>query len=88
MSSKTTPSTMTVGDFLLRRLREAGISHLFGVAADFNLEFLLQVEDGNEFVWVGNCDELNAAYAADGPAMNQASGCFRPPSAAVGAGAS
>jgi indolepyruvate decarboxylase len=57
---------MTVGDFLLRRLREAGISHLFGVPGDFNLEFLLQMEDGNEFVWVGNCNELNAAYAADG----------------------
>jgi TPP-dependent 2-oxoacid decarboxylase len=36
MPSKTTPSTMTAGDLLLRRLREAGISHLFGVAGDFN----------------------------------------------------
>jgi indolepyruvate decarboxylase len=57
---------MTIGDFLLRRLREAGISHLFGVAGDFNLEFLLRMEDSNEFMWVGNCNELNAAYAADG----------------------
>lgn len=66
---------MTVGDFLLRRLREAGISHLFGVAGDFNLEFLLQMEDGNEFMWVGNCNELNAAYAADGYArLNGISG--------------
>ena len=73
---------------MLRRLREAGISYLFGVAGDLDLEFLLQVEDGNEFMWIGNCNELNAAYAADGPAMNQASGCFRPPRAAVGAGAS
>jgi TPP-dependent 2-oxoacid decarboxylase len=66
MTTTTSPSTMTIGAFLLRRLREAGISHLFGVAGDFNLEFLLQMEDGNEFMWVGNCNELNAAYAADG----------------------
>jgi TPP-dependent 2-oxoacid decarboxylase len=37
---------MTVGDFLLRRLREAGIGHMFGVPSDFNLELLQQVEDG------------------------------------------
>jgi indolepyruvate decarboxylase len=29
---------MTIGEFLLRRLREAGIGHLFGVPGDFNLE--------------------------------------------------
>jgi indolepyruvate decarboxylase len=41
MPTTTSRSTMTIGDFLLRRLREVGISHLFGVAGDFNLEFLL-----------------------------------------------
>ncbi|MFJ5121333.1 alpha-keto acid decarboxylase family protein [Kitasatospora sp. NPDC088548] len=66
MTITTARSTMTIGDFLLRRLREAGISHLFGVAGDYNLEFLLQMEDRDEFTWVGNCNELNAAYAADG----------------------
>lgn len=71
----TAQSTMTIGDFLLRRLREAGVSHLFGVAGDFNLEFLLQMEEGDEFNWVGNCNELNAAYAADGYArLNGISG--------------
>jgi TPP-dependent 2-oxoacid decarboxylase len=66
---------MAIGDFLLRRLREAGIAHLFGVAGDFNLEFLQQMEDGDEFTWVGNCNELNAAYAADGYArLNGISG--------------
>ncbi|MBO3744840.1 alpha-keto acid decarboxylase family protein [Streptosporangiaceae bacterium NEAU-GS5] len=59
-------TTMTIGDFLLRRLREVGIQHLFGVAGDFNLEFLLQMEDGKGFTWAGNCNELNASYAADG----------------------
>ncbi|MEU6646903.1 thiamine pyrophosphate-binding protein [Saccharomonospora sp. NPDC046836] len=74
-TAHSTVTSQTVGDFLLRRLREAGIAHLFGVAGDFNLEFLLQMEDGGDFVWVGNCNELNAAYAADGYArLNGLSG--------------
>jgi indolepyruvate decarboxylase len=56
----------TVGEFLIRRLKEAGISHLFGVPGDYNLEFLEQLEAGKELVWVGCCNELNASYAADG----------------------
>src|SRR5215831_15341163 len=57
---------MTIGDFLLRRLREAGITHAFGVAGDYNLEFLQQMEDSRTLSWVGTCNELNASYAADG----------------------
>jgi indolepyruvate decarboxylase len=57
---------MTVGEFLLRRLREAGIGHLFGVPGDFNLELLQQNADGGHLTWVGTCNELNASYAADG----------------------
>jgi indolepyruvate decarboxylase len=58
--------TMTVGEFLLRRLREAGIGHLFGVPGDFNLELLQQNEDTRSLTWIGTCSELNASYAADG----------------------
>ncbi|HXW87156.1 MAG TPA: thiamine pyrophosphate-binding protein [Streptosporangiaceae bacterium] len=58
--------TMTVGDFLLRRLQEAGIGHLFGVPGDFNLELLQQNQDTGYLTWVGTCNELNASYAADG----------------------
>jgi indolepyruvate decarboxylase len=57
---------MTIGDFLLRRLQEAGVRHLFGVPGDFNLELLQQNEDGRYLQWVGTCSELNASYAADG----------------------
>jgi indolepyruvate decarboxylase len=55
-----------IGDFLLRRLKEAGVRHLFGVPGDYNLEFLQQLQDGGALKWVGNCSELNASYAADG----------------------
>src|SRR5580704_5982390 len=58
--------SMAVGDFLLRRLQEAGIGHLFGVPGDFNLELLQQMEDGGYLKWVGTCNEMNASYAADG----------------------
>ena len=57
---------MTIGDFLLRRLREAGIRHLFGVPGDYNLELLQQLRDTSALEWVGTCSELNASYAADG----------------------
>jgi indolepyruvate decarboxylase len=58
--------TMTVGEFLLRRIREAGVRHAFGVPGDYNLELLQQLEDSGTLEWVGTCNELNGAYAADG----------------------
>jgi indolepyruvate decarboxylase len=64
--SSTESLTMTVGDFLLRRIREAGVTHAFGVPGDYNLELLQQMEDSGTLTWIGACNELNASYAADG----------------------
>src|SRR5215472_1646500 len=66
MGRGTDSRTMTIGDFLLRRLQEAGVGHLFGVPGDFNLELLQQNQDGGYLEWIGTCNELTAAYAADG----------------------
>jgi indolepyruvate decarboxylase len=55
----------SIGDFLLRRLQEAGVRHIFGVPGDYNLELMQQLEDRGEPAWIGNCNELNAAYATD-----------------------
>src|SRR5271156_3109229 len=55
-----------IGDFLLRRLEEAGIRHLFGVPGDYNLELVQQLQDTGALKWIGTCSELNASYAADG----------------------
>src|SRR5262245_45142761 len=55
----------TIGNFLLRRLHEAGIRHIFGVPGDYNLELMQQLEDRGEPAWIGNCNELNASYASD-----------------------
>src|SRR5262250_1292528 len=55
----------TIGEFLLRRLQEAGVRHIFGVPGDYNLELMQQLEDRGEPAWIGNCNELNASYATD-----------------------
>ncbi|KAF0853681.1 thiamine pyrophosphate-binding protein [Pantoea dispersa] len=59
-------NTLNVGDYLLHRLHQAGIRHLFGVPGDYNLQFLDSVIDHPGITWVGCANELNAAYAADG----------------------
>src|SRR5215469_4813647 len=56
---------MSIGNFLLRRLQEAGIRHLFGVPGDYNLGFMQQLEDRGKPAWIGNCNELNGSYATD-----------------------
>ena len=56
----------TIGDFLLRRLHEAGVQHLFGVPGDYNLEFMQQTAERGDPLWIGTCNELNGSYAADG----------------------
>src|SRR5215510_16475779 len=55
----------SIGDFLVRRLEEAGIRHIFGVPGDYNLELMQQLEDRGAPAWVGNCNELNASYTTD-----------------------
>ncbi len=58
--------SLNVGDYLLHRLQQAGIRHLFGVPGDYNLQFLDSVIAHPDIAWVGCANELNAAYAADG----------------------
>ncbi len=59
-------ATMTIGDFVIDRLKALGIREILGVPGDFNLSFLEQIEAADDFRFVGTCNELNAAYAADG----------------------
>ena len=42
------------------------VSVIFGVPGDFNLQFLDSIFQVQGLRWVGNQNELNAAYAADG----------------------
>ncbi|WP_310773856.1 alpha-keto acid decarboxylase family protein [Mycobacterium sp. Z3061] len=61
-----TDPAYTVGDYLLDRLAELGISEIFGVPGDYNLAFLDHIVTHPTLRWVGNANELNAGYAADG----------------------
>jgi len=63
----------TVARYILHRLEEIGVKHLFGVPGDYNLDFLDEVVD-SPIRWVGNCNELNAGYAADGYARLNGAG--------------
>ena len=55
----------TVGDYLLDRLAELGVTEMFGVPGDFNLAFLDHVV-AHRTPLGGDANELNAGYAADG----------------------
>ena len=68
-------SEVTVAEYLLTRLKEIGVDHLFGVPGDFVLGFFNQVLKSN-LQYVGTCNELNAAYAADGYARIRGIGAF------------
>ncbi|KAI5806317.1 thiamine diphosphate-binding protein [Geopyxis carbonaria] len=58
-------STITVAAYLYKRLHELGVRGVHGVPGDFNLAALDLIPDAGLY-WVGNCNELNAAYACDG----------------------
>ncbi|NLZ58546.1 MAG: alpha-keto acid decarboxylase family protein [Corynebacterium sp.] len=63
--------TTTVGEFLIDRLKQIGITEIIGVPGDFNLNFLEQVDEAEGIRFIGTCNELNAAYAADGYARSR-----------------
>jgi len=71
----THPEPDTVAGYLLSRLKELGVDHLFAVPGDFVLGFLNEALR-SEVACVGTCNELNAAYAADGYARLRGLGAF------------
>ncbi|KAJ5649093.1 uncharacterized protein N7484_002816 [Penicillium longicatenatum] len=56
---------MHLAEYLFRRIYEINIRSVFGVPGDFNLTALDYIEECG-LHWVGNVNELNAGYAADG----------------------
>ena len=67
------PADYTVSRYLISRLHDVGIRHVFGVPGDYVLDFLDEVVAG-PLRWVGTCNELNAGYAADGYARLNGAG--------------
>ena len=57
--------TVKLAEYLFQRLVQLGIGSVHGVPGDFNLTLLDYVEPAG-LNWIGNANELNAGYAADG----------------------
>lgn len=55
-----------IGAYLIDTIHRAGVDKIFGVPGDFNLAFLDDIIANPHVDWVGNTNELNASYAADG----------------------
>ena len=54
-----------VATYLFTRLKQLGVESIHGVPGDYNLVALDYIPSCG-LNWVGNCNELNAGYAADG----------------------
>lgn len=56
----------TVIQYVVERLKKVGITHIFGVPGDYAFPINEAICLDKKLTWVGCCNELNAAYAADG----------------------
>lgn len=65
-SSNHLPDKITLGEYLLHRLKQLNVNTLFGLPGEFNMPLLDKISHIKDMKWVGNTNELNAAYAADG----------------------
>jgi pyruvate decarboxylase len=68
--------TLPLAQYLFKRLHQLGVDSIFGVPGDYNLTLLDHVVPSG-LNWVGNCNELNAGYAADG--YSRIKGTYSPP---------
>ncbi|MGO8368368.1 alpha-keto acid decarboxylase family protein [Rhizobium ruizarguesonis] len=58
--------TYTVGQYLVDRLRELALGHLFSVAGDYSIEWVNSYVEKSGIQVIEEVNELNAGYAADG----------------------
>ncbi|MEE3066674.1 MAG: thiamine pyrophosphate-binding protein [Actinomycetota bacterium] len=64
----------TVGKYLAARLEQIGLKHYFMVPGDYNLVLLDELLENQNLEQIGCCNELNAAYAAEGYARVNGAG--------------
>lgn len=65
LASSELKNPVDIAEYLFTRLHQLGIRSVHGVPGDFNLVALDYLPKCG-LNWVGNCNELNAGYAADG----------------------
>src|ERR1700720_1428680 len=64
----------TVGKYLATRFEQIGLKHYFMVPGDYNLVLLDELLENQNLEQIGCCNELNAAYAAEGYARVNGAG--------------
>ena len=64
----------SVADFLIERLENAGVKHIFGVPGDYVLNFIKRLGD-SKIKFVNTTDENHAGFAADAYARLNGIGC-------------
>lgn len=56
----------TVGQYLVDRLHQLGLEHLFSIAGDYSIEWLNRYVTPSSIEIIEEVNEVNAGYAADG----------------------
>lgn len=56
----------TVGQYLVDRLYQLGLEHLFSIAGDYSIEWVNSYVEPSKIRVIEEVNELNAGYAADG----------------------
>ncbi len=59
---------MTVGQYVMARLKQLGVKHTFGCPGDFVYDICDAIEDDPDILGIWCANELNAGYAAEGNA--------------------
>ncbi len=62
--NKYSPQTTTVSKYLLDKLKNVGINHIFGIPGDYVINFFSEIEK-SDIKTIGTCTEQGAAFAAD-----------------------
>lgn len=66
---------MLVSNFLIERLENAGIKHVFGVPGDYIIDFYKELCEGGKIQVINNTDENHSGFAADAYARVNGVGC-------------
>jgi indolepyruvate decarboxylase len=64
----------SVADFLIERLKNAGVNHIFAIPGDYSLTFVEKICN-SDIKYVGCADESGAGFAADAYARVNGVGC-------------
>jgi indolepyruvate decarboxylase len=68
------PTNTTVSSYIITRLKQAGIEHVFAVPGDYASPFLITLDSTPGITRIPNINELGVGYAADGYARFKGAG--------------